>query len=219
MPSRWRRARDRLTTPESIAYHEAAHAVVAYRLGWWVRRGGVRIGAWPHVRLQHQQGDDNVRAQICIRMAGLLAEQKFHQVQWRFEEDIIKEVVAIRAGRREELELFRSDLRNIALALVDDDPPIRLSEARRAIVYWRDETITLLDEPRVWDGIVRVAKVLVRRRHLSPRAVRHLLGDEFFVPERRSNEGRADIKSLASASVRLDLAGAWTASKKEPPWG
>jgi hypothetical protein len=43
--SRWRAARDRLLTTEPIAYHEAAHAVVAYEFGWWVRRGGVRLAA------------------------------------------------------------------------------------------------------------------------------------------------------------------------------
>jgi hypothetical protein len=130
--------------------------------------------------LQHKKGEYDVRARICISLAGLLAEQKFHGEQWRFEEDVVRELVAIRAGRREEVELFRTDLRAVALALVDDDPPIRLSEARRAIVYWRNETNKLLDEPRVWDGIARVAKVLVRRRHLSARALRHLLGDAFF---------------------------------------
>jgi hypothetical protein len=140
----------------------------------------VRIGAWPHVCLQHKKGEDDVRARICISMAGLLAEQKFHGEQWRFEEDVVKELVAIRAGRREEVELFRTDLRAVALALVDDDPPIRLSEARRAIVYWRNETNMLLDEPVVWDRIERVAKALLRRRHLSERAVRRLLGDAFF---------------------------------------
>ena len=115
-----------------------------------------------------------------VRMRGRNVHIGELENEWRFEEDVVKEVVAIRAGRREELELFRSDLRDIALALVDDDPPIRFSEARRAIVYGRSETNKLLDEPVVWDGIERVAKVLVRRRYLSPRAVRHLLGDAFF---------------------------------------
>ena len=69
------------------------------------------------------------------------------------------------------MEFFPADLQAIALALFDDDPIIRPSEARRAIAYWRDETNKLLDEPRVWDGVERVAQALVRRRYLSPRAV------------------------------------------------
>jgi hypothetical protein len=60
-----------------------------------------------------------VRAKICVSMAGLLAEQKFHGLQLRFEEDIVKELVAIRAARREELGVFFSDLRAIAVTLFD----------------------------------------------------------------------------------------------------
>jgi len=48
--------------------------VVAYEFGWWVRRGGVRLGAWAHARLRHRQSDytvlgesDNMMvATICI---------------------------------------------------------------------------------------------------------------------------------------------------------
>ena len=40
------RALDNIAT----AYHEAGHVVVAYEFGWWVRRGGVRLGAWAHAR-------------------------------------------------------------------------------------------------------------------------------------------------------------------------
>jgi hypothetical protein len=179
MPRSWRDARARLLTQEALAYHEASHAVVAYEFGWLVRRGGVRIGAWAHARLWCPTGTDTTRANICVHMAGLLAEEKFLQVQWRFEEDVIKNLRAVRAGQNDELG-YPSDLRAIALALFDDDPPIRFSEARRAIAYLRNETNALLDDPRIWRGVERVAKVLFRRRYLSPRAVRQLLGDAFF---------------------------------------
>jgi ATP-dependent Zn protease len=179
MPRSWWDARARLRTLETTAYHEAAHAVVAYEFGWWVTRGGLRILSWPHASLQFRQSENTVRANVCISMAGLLAEEKLLRVQWRFEEDVIEKLRAVRAGQNDELG-YPSDLRAIALALFDDDPPIRFSEARRAIAYLRNETNKLLDEPRVWGGVERVAKVLVRRRYLSPRAVRQLLGDEFF---------------------------------------
>jgi hypothetical protein len=129
---------------------------------------------------------------MCISLAGLLAEEKLQGVQWRFEEEVIEALRAIRSGRKDEIALFRNDLREMALALVDDDPPIRFSEARRAIVFWRNETNKLLDEPIVWDGIERVAKMLVRRRYLSPRAVRSLLGDAFFEQISRNNQCRPD---------------------------
>ena len=42
MPSRWRDERRRFLSPETTAYHEAGHVVVAYEVGWRVRRGGAR---------------------------------------------------------------------------------------------------------------------------------------------------------------------------------
>lgn len=186
--SRWCVARDRLLTPEAIAYHEAGHVVVAYEFGWWVRRGGVRIGAWPHVRLWPRELDDTVLgasdnmmvADICISMAGLLAEEKFHRVQWRFEEDVVRHLRAVRAGEDEGLRQDPSDLRAIALALHDDDPTISYAGTRRVVAYCRNVTNGLLDEPRVWAGVERLAKALHRRRYLSPRAVRKVLGDAYF---------------------------------------
>jgi hypothetical protein len=102
-------------------------------------------------------------------------------LQWRFEEDVVHHIRAVRAGEREDLNVYPSDLRAIALALLNDDPIIGLAGARRVVAYLRNETNALIDEPRVWGGIERVAKALVRRRHLSPRAVRQVLGDAFFM--------------------------------------
>jgi hypothetical protein len=113
-------------------------------------------------------------------MAGLLAEQKYHGLKWRLEEDIIREIWAVRAGQDEGVRLDPSDLRAVALALLDDDPPISLAGARRAVVYCQGYTEALLDDPRVWAGAERLAKVLSRRRYLSPRAVKQVLGDAFF---------------------------------------
>jgi hypothetical protein len=179
--SRWRAARDRLRTAEAIAYHEAGHVVVACEFGWWVWRGGVRLGAWAHARFRrHSNSDNTMRARVCVYMAGLLAEQKYHGLKWRLEEDIIREIRAVRAGQDEGVRLDPSDLRAVALALLDDDPPISLAGARRVVIYCQKYTEALLDDPRVWAGAERLAKVLSRRRYLSPRAVKHVLGDAFF---------------------------------------
>ena len=182
--SRWRAARGRLLTPEAIAYHEAGHVVVAYEFGWWVRRGGVRLGAWAHARLQHRESDNTVRARVCVYMAGLLAEQKFHGLEWHLEEDVVKHLRAVRAGQDEGVRLDPSDFRGIALALLDDDPPISFAGARRVVVYCQEYTEALLDDPRVWAGVERLAKALSRRRYLSPRAVKKVLGDAFFADVR-----------------------------------
>jgi hypothetical protein len=180
--SRWRTARARLLTPEAVAYHEAGHVVVAYEFGWWVRRGGVRLGAWAHARLQHRESDHTVRARVCVYMAGLLAEQKFHGLEWHLEEDVVEHVRAVRASGEDEGNLRGgpSDLRAVALALLDDDPPISLADTRAAVIYCQEYTEALLDDSRVWAGVERLAKVLYRRRYLSPRAVKQVLDDAFF---------------------------------------
>jgi len=190
--SRWRAARDRLRTPETTAYHEAGHVVVAYEFGWWVRRGGVRLGAWAHARLRHSNSDNTVRARVCVYVAGLLAEQKYHGLKWRLEEHMIQEIRAVRAGQDEGAVLDPSDFRAVALALLDDDPPISLAAARRAAVYCQEYTEALLDDPRVWAGVERLAKVLYRRRYLSPRAVKKVLGDAFFIGVQRSRGVSSD---------------------------
>ena len=185
---RWRAVRARLLTRESVAYHEAGHVVVAYQFGWWVHRGGVRLGGWAHARLRHRRADYTVLgtsenmllARICIRIAGLLAEEKFHGIQWHFEEEVVDHVRAVRAGESEGAYLYPSDLRAVALALLDDDPTISFAGARRVVTYCRNVTNALLDDPRVWEGVERLAKVLHRRGYLSPRAVKKVLGGAFF---------------------------------------
>jgi hypothetical protein len=131
-------------------------------------------------------------------MAGYLAEEKFLGLQWPFEEDVVTSLRAVRTGPNLGLRQFPSDPLRIALALFDDDPPIKFSEARRAIGYWREETKKLLDEPRVWCAVERIAKALLSRRrgYLSAREVRKLLGDDFFPGSQTGDEtGRADTSA------------------------
>jgi hypothetical protein len=80
--------------------------------------------------------------------------------------------------------MYPSDLRAVALALLDDDPPISLAGARKVVIYCQEYTEALLDDPRVWGGVERLAKVLHRRGYLSPRAVKEVLGDAFFAEVR-----------------------------------
>ena len=113
-------------------------------------------------------------------MAGLLAEEKLFGRPWPFEKDVIKQLQEVRAGRNEHFNECPSDLRSIALSILDDDPGISLGGARRVVTYFRTRTAILLSEPRIWSGIERFAKELVRRRYLSPRSVQQVLGEPFL---------------------------------------
>jgi hypothetical protein len=135
-------------------------------------------------------------------MAGLLAEQKFHGLKWRLQEEMVREIRAVRAGQDEGAYLDPSDFRAVALALLDDDPAISLIGARRAVAYCQKQTEALLDDPCVWGGVERVAKALYRRRCLSPRAVKQLLGDAFL----GGAMTRVVVVALAGWSILLPAA-------------
>jgi hypothetical protein len=162
--------------PAAKAYHEAGHVVVAYAFGGQVRRGGVRSAAWAH-----GWHPNFVTANVCVLMAGYLAEEKFQGHHWRWEEDVIKELRAVRSGHNEDVSLRGNptDVRAIAQALFEDSPPTAPADARRLVTYCRQQTSALLDELRVWGGVERLAQALLRHRYLSPSIVKQLL-DEVF---------------------------------------
>jgi len=87
---------------------------------------------------------------------------------------------------------------------------------RRVVAYYRDVTNALLDEPRVWGGVERVAKALIRRRHLSPRAVKQALGDAFFVGLHASKREReAKITMEMSMALTSDNVRRWSTAQIE----
>ena len=59
-----------------------------------------------------------------------------------------------------------------------------LSSMHDLVIRFRNQTKALLDEPRVWGGVERMAKALVRRRHLSARDVEKVLGGNYLRGQR-----------------------------------
>ena len=117
----WKDKRARMFSPETLAYHEAGHAVVAYECGLWVQRGGVRISAWESKKGNQigqacLYGPDAMHTSICIDMAGLLSEEKFHGQQWGWEADVINHLRAVGIGQDEVSPFpFPTDLRADAI--------------------------------------------------------------------------------------------------------
>jgi hypothetical protein len=55
--------------------------------------------------------------------------------------------------------------------------------------YCQKHTEEILAKPRVWAGAERIAQALLRRGHLSPRAVKQILGESFLQPEAGLHSG------------------------------
>ena len=168
----------------SLAHHEAAHVAVGYEFGWWLGRRGVNIDGWPCAWMDYTDAAHTTRACLCFSMAGWLAEEKFYGVPGAFKpDDIVNHWQALCAGQPEakhpaDPRGADTDLRKIALELYDDD--MTDDTIRQAVTYWRGETWALLESPRVWAGVQRVAKLLLRRGHLGRRAAERALGESFF---------------------------------------
>ena len=104
-------------------------------------------------------------ANVCVLMAGYLAEEKFQGHHWRWEEDVIEELRAVRSGHNEDVSLRGNptDVRAIAQALFQDSLPTAPADARPLVTYCRQQTSALLDELRVWAALKsRLAQALLR---------------------------------------------------------
>src|SRR5918993_3921273 len=59
---------------KSVAFHEASHAVMAYYFGWCVNDEGVEIDERWYCGLRRTIDANTVEAEICVHLAGYLAE-------------------------------------------------------------------------------------------------------------------------------------------------
>ena len=77
MPRRVSRTEIRTTT----AYHEAAHAVVAARYGWFIIEPGIRIDLAMDTQFCCRAFERTAPAQIAVSLAGELAARVHHGVR------------------------------------------------------------------------------------------------------------------------------------------
>ena len=89
---------DRELNDRHTAYHEAAHAVIAYHLGWWLNDEGVRIGEWPYTGHRCAEDDYTDRSRIAVAIAGLLAEMRLPTARIRrlSDESLQEEIDSLR---------------------------------------------------------------------------------------------------------------------------
>jgi hypothetical protein len=174
---------------EAIAHHEAGHAVIAIEFGWQVDEVRISTSEGGITRFRYGDRRDDT-ARICISMAGWLAEEKFcgSNSNSFSGEDIFKHFQALCRGEQEANrihpmalnEITTSDLRQIAMELYDDDTTHYSIVA--AVAHYREATNKLLNTPRIWADVTKVAKALLRRRRLGPDAIKECLGIQVEAP-------------------------------------
>lgn len=143
--------------PESTAYHEAGHAVIAIVLGRSVQRVSILPKLQTLGRCEFQKGkprptEDWLEREILISLAGLAAEAR-HTGQYSWagaEQDLqsVKRLAVMRAGERQYERLQKR-----LLAKVEH----------------------MLDQPENWRAIQLIAAELLKSETISGRAVVHLV--------------------------------------------
>ena len=144
-------------SPETTAYHEAGHAVIALQLGRSVQRVSILPKLQTLGRCEFQQGkprpnEDWIEREILISLAGLAAEAK-HTGHYAWEgaaQDLqaVKRLVTQRAGER---------------------------QAERMQKRLLSKVEHMLEQPETWRAVELIAAELLRSETISGRAVVHLV--------------------------------------------
>jgi hypothetical protein len=168
--------------PESCAFHEAGHAVVAYEYGWYLRHGGVRIGKNAEARLRTPDELRTPEAEIIVALAGWVADAKYCGVKSLVAYDEILDWIKDLRRNPEACNRLTSfnDPHDVARPLLKAYPHLSDRGAYRMVQRYERETAALLAEPRVWSAVERLAAALLRRGQLSHAAAVNLLRSDFF---------------------------------------
>jgi hypothetical protein len=150
----------------STAYHEASHAVVAARYGWWIIEPGIRIDSTAHVQFRSNPWDWVAPLRITMFLAGELAALlhlgrqptgPYSQEEFDALYDDIKEGWGELDG--DQIEVIR--------ILFDRYPT--MPQPRLYLLFQRLERLTLrlVQQPEIWTCIDGLAKALIERGDLS----------------------------------------------------
>jgi ATP-dependent Zn protease len=157
----------------TVAYHEAGHAVVAYRLQAEIRYVTIVPDHWCAGHFTHNDlfcarglGSDraNLERAIQISLAGPLAQARFHRRSYR------------RRHGRQDYDCATGLARYLAGSAGE----------REFLRYQERYTKVLVDH--YWSDIERIARALLERDELSGTEVKNIIEE----PRRLKREDRAD---------------------------
>ena len=156
------------------SYHEAAHVVVAYAVGWFVhhRLGVVLNDHRQRANLQCAPSDNTAEASALVSVAGNVGERKLGGIAYlpRAEDDYLVSALArVRNGAANLREDDMSALDRLLQAYPGETDGQLIARYRMA----EDEAAALLSER--WATVERVAQALRERGRLTRRMVERLV--------------------------------------------
>ena len=161
------------------AYHEAAHAVMAYIHGGWVNQEGIEIaGVGPGTRDYAGYSFQSIfsytwAVAIQISIAGRMAELKFAGMNClRMTERLEYFIDDLRLCDGEDSE---GDDREVFEILIGQYPEASDEELIRFYREYEKDTLKYLDDPDVWSSIKAVVDRLLEKGKLSQGEVEEVL--------------------------------------------
>jgi hypothetical protein len=162
----------------AAAYHEAGHAVIAYRCRWWIGREGVEIGRRQHTGLSGYERD-RLMHEPHVSLAGRLAENKWRGLRNPFLArsalERCRRIVENAGGRAAPGGDVLDDDVSVVREIVRLDPTASAPEIARLFSLFEGETWDLINDPEVWRSIGEVAEALKAKSRLTASEVEKLL--------------------------------------------
>ncbi len=158
----------------AAAYHEAGHAVMAYRVGWWINDDGIEIDRHQHTGLSFPGEDTNSRHAGMVCLAGWEAEHQFHgKGGMRNAASLLDDLHRVIDGTGCD---DWGDVEAMFQAMMTDNPGQPPAHYLRDGIECLHKTRIELRNPVVWAAISRLAQALTERGSLDPESVERIIG-------------------------------------------